>query len=475
MPQKIFTRYAILAFILAAALPFAVGSLYAAISSISRIVVDLLGGGIRGGSLAEIGVVLLCVAFIILAGWLWAAKAPLPDTLFARFMPLLAPPLLLPLAYILQTLFVEPMALGLILGILLLMAGGLYGCFYLVFLIRSELRRRSTAKMRGAAYLLCIILACAVGSVAANRISMRDLVEWRQGEASVGHGVNIWNYWPFSENKYDKLVRPAFTPSLRIETDHPRLDGAIAAFPVYAAFTQAVYAGLDARAARKIVDCTNTVEAYKRLVDGKVDIFFGAAPSQAQRDYAASKGLALTETPIGKEAFVFLGHKDNPVRSLTQAQVRAVYSGRVRNWKELGGPDEAILAFQRPENSGSQTAMLRLMNGEAMSRPLYEEQSEGMGDVVIGVAAYRNRNNALGYSFRWYATVLFSSPDIRLLAIDGVDPTPENIRNNTYPFTMPLLAVTARPLSAESKNLLDWITGPEGQELLERVGYVPLH
>jgi phosphate transport system substrate-binding protein len=60
------------------------------------------------------------------------------------------------------------------------------------------------------------------------------------------------------------------------------------------------------------------------------------------------------------------------------------------------------------------------------------------------------------------------------LAIDGVEPTPENIQSGAYPFTVPLVAVTARPLSAQSQRLLDWISGPEGQELLERVGYVPL-
>jgi phosphate transport system substrate-binding protein len=99
---------------------------------------------------------------------------------------------------------------------------------------------------------------------------------------------------------------------------------------------------------------------------------------------------------------------------------------------------------------------------------------EGMGDVVLGVAEYRNRQNALGYSFRWYATVLFTHPDIRLLAIDGVTPTPENIQSGAYPLTVPLLAVTARPLSPQSRNLIDWIVGPEGQNLLDRVGYVPI-
>jgi phosphate transport system substrate-binding protein len=283
--------------------------------------------------------------------------------------------------------------------------------------------------------------------------------------------VDIEDYQPFSKD--NRLARPASPPSLRIASDYPRLDGAIGSYPLYAAVAQAVYAGLDEETAGEIVDCTNTVDAYVRLIVGEVDIFFGMAPSREQREYAAAKGLTLTQTPITKEAFVFFVHKDNPVRSLTQAQVRAVYSGRIQNWKELGGPDERILAFQRPEGSGSQTTMLRIMEGEAIARPLREAVAAGMADI-LEVVAYRNRKNALGYSFRWYATVLFVNPDIRLLAIDGIEPTPENIRSGAYPFTVSRLAVTARPLNPQSKSLIDWILGPEGQDLIARIGYVPL-
>jgi phosphate transport system substrate-binding protein len=298
------------------------------------------------------------------------------------------------------------------------------------------------------------------------------LSEDRGEEVSVGHGVPVWDYLPFTED--NGLVRPVSTPSVRISANYPRLDGAIAAWPVYAAFAQAVYKGLDENTVRAFVDCTNTVNAYQRLAEGAVDIFFGMIPSQEQRDYAASKGLTLAEVPIGKEAFVFFVHKDNPVRSLTLEQLRDVYSGRVTNWKELGGPDKRIMAFQRPEGSGSQTAMRTVMAGQSMREPQQEEFHKGMAGIIQAAAAYRNRGNALGYSFRWYATVLYTHPDIRLLAVDDVEPTAENIGSGAYPFTVPLLAVTARPLSAESQSLLTWITGHEGQDLLERVGYVPL-
>jgi phosphate transport system substrate-binding protein len=221
-----------------------------------------------------------------------------------------------------------------------------------------------------------------------------------------------------------------------------------------------------------MVACTNA-EAYKRLADGETDIVFGLAPTQEQRDYAAARGLNLTETPIGMEALVFYAHRDNPARSLTQAQIRAVYGGRVRNWKELGGSNEPILAFQRPKGSRSQTNMLRIMEGEAMISPPREEKGSA-GDSRLVVAEYRNRINAIGYSFRWHAAVLDAKPEIRLLEVDGVAPTPENIQSGVYPLTVPILAVTARPLSPQSQSLLDWILGPEGRELLKRAGYVPL-
>jgi len=247
----------------------------------------------------------------------------------------------------------------------------------------------------------------------------------------------IWPYRPFSKD--NRLVRPASPPSLNIASQHPRLEGAIAFFPVYAAFAQAVYAGLDEKTVLKFVDCANIGDGYRHLADGMVDIFFGVAPSREQREYAAAKGHTLTETPICREAFVFVAHNDNPVRSLTQAQIRGVYSGRIRNWKELGGPDEDILAFQQPEGSGCQTTMLRIMKEVAMARPNLRKQpqQDAYGDdtdTVLRAVVSHNCKNGIGYSFRWYARVLFDKPGIRLLAIDDIVPTPENIESGAYPF-----------------------------------------
>lgn len=131
------------------------------------------------------------------------------------------------------------------------------------------------------------------------------------------------------------------------------------------------------------------------------------------------------------------------------------------------------MAFQRPEGSGSQTVMqAKVMGGTAMAAPLKEETVEGMGGIVSKVADYRNASSAIGYSFRWYATVMNARAGLKLLAIDGVAPTVDNIRNGSYPFTVDVYAVTAGTNNPHAGKLIEWLTGAQGQTLVEQVGYV---
>ena len=175
----------------------------------------------------------------------------------------------------------------------------------------------------------------------------------------------------YVESPENKLVRLDEPASLMISDVSlmPVLDGAEAAYPVYSAFANACYENIaeiqeyaksregEEKNAPKPIRFTNTIEAYKSLVNGDVDIFFGAEPSAEQKKLASDAGKELVYTPIGKEAFVFFVSEDNPVDGLTSEQIRNIYSGNITNWKKLGGRNLPILAFQRPKNSGSQTTM----------------------------------------------------------------------------------------------------------------------
>lgn len=292
--------------------------------------------------------------------------------------------------------------------------------------------------------------------------------------AQVRSGLNLEDYMPNAGEKVAVLDEPA-----SIEWDasapKPRMDGATALFPIYSAFGQAAYGDVLRYAGEEfdpLITCTKTIRAYERLVEGSADVIFCAEPSKAQLEMAAAAGVEFELTPFGREAFVFIVQNENPLENITLEQIRQVYSGQITDWSELGidGLGE-IIAYQRPENSGSQTALEALM-GEL---PLMEAPGKwvayGMGDILEQVE-YRNLPNALGYTFRFYCTDMEGS-HVKLLAIDGVAPTVENIRNGSYPRTSTLYVVTRKGESNPNVQiLLDWVRGPQGQTLVEASGYV---
>jgi phosphate transport system substrate-binding protein len=287
------------------------------------------------------------------------------------------------------------------------------------------------------------------------------------------------NELPVRNRNADESTHPRQIPSLRLENNFPRLDGAIALLPVYGEAAKVIYAVNDSNSTKgddpEVIKCTNTPSAYERLISGETDMIFVAAPSDEQQKRAAQKGVVLTLTPIAKEAFVFLINEQNPVKNMSVDQIRAIYSGEINNWKKLGGLPEKILAFQRNEDSGSQTTMEQaVMRGIPMRMPLKTEYHDSMGGMIRAVADYRNYRNAIGYSFRYYATAMNSVPGVALLSVNGIVPTAENIRNGSYPFISDVYIVTARPLSENAKKLRDWFLSGEGQQFIADAGYVPI-
>ena len=259
------------------------------------------------------------------------------------------------------------------------------------------------------------------------------------------------------------------------DADFPRLDGATALFPVYSAIVQAAYPG-DVRYGEEendpLVTCTKTNRAYERLIDGTTDVIFCAGPSDEQLANAQAAGVELELTPFGAEAFVFAVNADNPLENITTQQIRGVYSGAIVNWSELGvdGLGE-IVAYQRPKNSGSQTALEKLMGDVELMIPPQQIVSDGMEDILENIE-YRNLPNAIGYSFRFYCSEMVGS-GVKLLSIDGMEPTLENIRSGAYPHVTTLYAVTRKGESNPNVQiLLSWLTSEQGQALVEKCGYV---
>ena len=355
---------------------------------------------------------------------------------------------------------------------------GMYFFFSLIFwlgIIKNKKKISNGKKEKKKFFIMFAIMLCMV-AVSAGEMRMRSIkVLGADARAErVYDEVPLEEYAPFYEN--NKLYTFTKEPSLSIGENYPKLDGATAAYPIYAAAVQGIYKNLDRDTVADYVKCSKTSEAYRRLINGETDAIFVAEPSKKQLKMAEEKGVKLRLIPIGKEAFVFFVNKSNKVDGLTVTQIQDIYTKKITNWKKLGGKNEKIIPFQRPENSGSQTVMENKIMGDIKPvEPLREEYSEFMGGIINQVADYRNYSNAIGYSFRYYATGMKKNENIKLLSIDGIEPDKQNIRSGSYPFTVSVYIITREDVkNPELEKLIEWFLGAEGQELIENVGYVSL-
>ena len=281
------------------------------------------------------------------------------------------------------------------------------------------------------------------------------------------------HYMPFTNST--KLARLDCEATLHFskEDELPVVDGATALFPVYCSFVEAIYPS-DCKI-EEYIGFNTTTGAYKRLIAGENDIIFVAQPSKEQIESAQKAGIEFNLYPIGYEAFVFLVNKKNPVSNLSLKQIKDIYTGKITNWKELGGKNQLIRPFQRDTNSGSQTAFLAVMGKDTELIPPETHQVSGMDGLIDVVSDYQNHSNAIGYSFRYYVETMNKSVNIKILNLNGVEPTRENIRTKTYPITDNFYAITVREKESENtKKFIDWILSEQGQKIIEKVGYVSL-
>lgn len=344
---------------------------------------------------------------------------------------------------------------------------GLAVLILLLFIFsRLEIYKKPNGKKLAAAVIVFCLLA---GS------SFAIPYYYKESFAKVDDaGVDIYDYAPFTDSQ--KIARLEEPPAFKIESDVPKLDGATALFPLYAAFAEAVYSDEPWKSEpyNELVVSYTTPEAYSRLVNGEVDMIFAAGPSLGQERAAAAAGVELEMTPIGREAFVFFINSRNKINGLSSEEVRSIYSGKTTNWQELGGKNDTIRAFQRPADSGSQTTFIKFMEDTPIQEPEIEEMASGMGGIISEVASYRNYKNAIGYTFRFYSTEMVRNDKIKLLSIDGVEPTVETIRSGEYPLTSEFYAITAGTENPNVQPFIDWILSEEGQELVEKTGYVSI-
>ncbi len=254
------------------------------------------------------------------------------------------------------------------------------------------------------------------------------------------------------------------------KSNMPRIDGSTATIPLISA-VRSVLLGAPREDNTAV---SGTDNAYLKLINGQTDILLVYAPAQASLDSAKNQNVKLEMAPIGKDALVFLVNKKNPINSLTEKQLVDIYSGKTLNWKDLGGKDAEIRAYQRQLLSGSQTMMDKLvMKGTPMAKAPASFVIGEMGTLVDAVAVYDGAENAIGYNVYYYVSRMKLDENVRLLSVNGIAPSTKSISSGDYPFVNDFYAVirSDAPKNSPQRILFDWIQSEEGQTFVGHEGY----
>lgn len=269
-----------------------------------------------------------------------------------------------------------------------------------------------------------------------------------------------------------EIIEPKTEEILFSEENYPRIDGATVTQPLAEAF-KANFTGTTINDID--IKHSKTENAYINLINGNVDLILVTYPSEQEAKFAEIQGVELEIVPIAKDAFVFFVNKDNPIENLTLNQIRNIYSGKIKNWKDVAGIDSNIIAFQRPKNSDSQTGMLKhVMQGLKVMEPPKETISQDVADIIDVISDYDNKENAIGYSYYYYATTMYTNNAMKLLSIDGIEPTYDNIKTGLYDLQTTYYAVIRKNefQNSNTRKLLDAMISEKGQNIAKEAGYV---
>lgn len=268
-----------------------------------------------------------------------------------------------------------------------------------------------------------------------------------------------------------QVSRPSFT-----RDDLPRLDGSTSTVPLALAVCAEVL-GESREEVQDLVHFNKTTTAYFNLLEGNADLLIVGEANDEVMARKKELNFEWEKQPFATDAFVFVVNEDNPVDSITVEQARDIYSGKITNWKELGGEDRPITALQRNEGAGSQTLMEKLvMQGAPMVEAPTEYIVTTMGQLMEAVKSFDGSPGAIGYSVYYYAEEMKMAQGLKLLKLEGVEPNPDTIRSETYPLVNPKYVVipAGEPKGAPNKVLFDWLLSEDGQTLIAKEGYVSI-
>ena len=182
-------------------------------------------------------------------------------------------------------------------------------------------------------------------------------------------------------------------------------------------------------------------------------------------------GHDVREIPVALDGVAVYLHESNPIQSLTEAQLKAIYTGTITNWHDVGGNDQRIVAYGRENNSGTYVFFKEhVLDNEDFAREV--QTLPGTAAVVNAVS---KDPASLGYGGIAYASGVKAVAVKRDDSSEAVMPSLETVASGRYPLSRQLFFYTIGEPTGQVKEFIDWTLSPEGQEICKEVGYYPLN
>ncbi len=209
---------------------------------------------------------------------------------------------------------------------------------------------------------------------------------------------------------------------------------------------------------------TGSGDGIKAIIDGTADIADSSRDMKPKEiKLAKAKGVTPVKHTVALDCIVPIVNRRNPVRNLTMEQLKAIYTGRIKSWKEVGGWDKKIVVISRDSSSGTFEVWNKLVLEKLRIRPDAQLQASN-GAVAQAVAGNKY---AIGY-----VGIGYLNPRIKALTVNGVAASPAAAKDKSYPIARALYMFTRGRPAGATKDFLDFVKGPEGQEIVEQEGFV---
>ena len=225
-------------------------------------------------------------------------------------------------------------------------------------------------------------------------------------------------------------------------------------------------------ALQRILQNRNTHGSFVSLIDGDNDIIITARGiSRDEQTYANEKGVSLLSYPVAKDAFVFIVNPKNPVRNLTIEQIQKIYTGEIRNWKDVGGNDATINPYIRNANSGSQEKMETIvMKGLKMI-----DWPEMVGYVMLSPYFQLEQDeNGIAYTPFYYYDTIVNDDRTQVIGVNGVTPNKSTIENDSYPYVTEVMASVRADVDTGSTayQLFYQLAAGRHNDIVKESGYI---